>query len=228
RFMFPNFWPDPKTGIGYQVQLEMPREVLRPNAKMYNLHTVEDLKNVPVSSTKGKALLVRDVASIDKGKMPGEIDRYNMRREVTLTANVHGEDLGRASSQIQQALARAGEVPRGAKGEVRGQVRTMNEILDSLKLGVLLAVVAIFLLVAANFQSLRLAFAALSTVPAILAGVVLALLATGNTLNIQSFIGAIMAVGVGMANAILLLTFAEQYRRQGEPAAEAAVKGAGT
>jgi multidrug efflux pump subunit AcrB len=228
RFMFPNFWPDPKTGIGYQVQVEMPRAVLRPTLNMYNLHTVDDLKNVPVKSSKGKAILVRDVAKIQKGTMPGEIDRYNMRREVTLTANVAGEDLGRAASQVKQALKNAGDPPRGALVQVRGQIQTLEQILTSLGLGVLLAIVVIFLLLAANFQSLRLALAAVSTTPGILAGVVLMLLATGSTLNIQSFIGAIMALGVGMDNAILLLTFAEQHRRQGESAAAAAVQGAGT
>jgi multidrug efflux pump subunit AcrB len=195
---------------------------------MYNLHTVDDLKNVPVKSSKGKAILVRDVAKIQKGTMPGEIDRYNMRREVTLTANVAGEDLGRAASQVKQALKNAGDPPRGALVQVRGQIQTLEQILTSLSLGVLLAIVVIFLLLAANFQSLRLALAAVSTTPGILAGVVLMLLATGSTLNIQSFIGAIMALGVGMDNAILLLTFAEQHRRQGESAAAAAVHGAGT
>ena len=99
-------------------------------------------------------------------------------------------------------------------------------MLGGLGLGLGLAVVFIFLLLAANFQSLRLALVTLSTVPAVIAGVVLMLAATGATLNIQSLIGAIMAVGVAMANAILLVTFAESHRREGAPAAQAAVAGA--
>jgi multidrug efflux pump subunit AcrB len=102
----------------------------------------------------------------------------------------------------------------------------MREMLGGLGLGLGLAVVFIFLLLAANFQSLRLALVTLSTVPAVIAGVVLMLAATGATLNIQSLIGAIMAVGVAMANAILLVTFAENHRRDGATAAEAAVAGA--
>jgi len=90
----------------------------------------------------------------------------------------------------------------------------------------LLAVVVIFLLLAANFQSLKLSFAVISTVPAVIAGVVLMLWLTRTTLNIQSFMGAIMAVGVAVANAILLVTFAERSRRSGASAAEAAVEGA--
>src|SRR6185503_11659179 len=93
-------------------------------------------------------------------------------------------------------------------------------------LGLLLALAAIFILLCANFQSVRLALVVLSTTPAIVAGVVAALLVTGTTLNIQSFIGAIMALGVGVANAILLVTFAESIRRQGTPAVQAAAEGA--
>ncbi len=102
----------------------------------------------------------------------------------------------------------------------------MREMLGGLGLGLGLAVVFIFLLLAANFQSLRMALVTLSTVPAVIAGVVLMLAATGATLNIQSLIGAIMAVGVAMANAILLVTFADNHRRGGESAAQAAVAGA--
>jgi multidrug efflux pump subunit AcrB len=228
RYMYPMFWPDPKTGIGYKMQLELPRLVIRPTADMYNLQTVEDLKNVPVANSKGKELLVRDVAEIDKDTIPGQIDRYNMRRQISLTANIVGQDLDRVSSLINEAIGRAGELPRGVKVDTFGQVRTMRDILNGLRTGVLLAVVVIFLLLAANFQSFRLALAAISTVPAIIAGVVLMLLVTGTTLNIQSFIGMIMAIGVGMANAILLVNFAEHYRRAGANALEAALQGART
>src|SRR6185503_15897152 len=93
-------------------------------------------------------------------------------------------------------------------------------------LGLLLALAAIFILLCANFQSVRLALVVLSTTPAIVAGVVAALLVTGATLNVQSFIGAIMALGVGVANAILLVMFAEKSRREGKTAAEAAAEGA--
>ena len=102
----------------------------------------------------------------------------------------------------------------------------MREMLIGLAVGLGLAIVAIFLLLAAHFQSLRLPLVAVSTAPAAIAGVVLVLYLTRTTLNIQSFIGAIMAVGVGMANAILLVTFAESRRRHGEAAMAAAVEGA--
>jgi multidrug efflux pump subunit AcrB len=159
--------------------------------------------------------------------MPGQYDRYNMRRQVTMTANIEGADLGSVGQQVAAAIKRAGEPPTGCKVELRGQVPRMQEMQSGLTIGLGLAVVAVFLLLAANYQSLRLSLATVSTVPAVVLGVVLMLLLTRSTLNIQSFIGGIMAIGVAMANAILLVTFAEHSRRQGARAELAAVDGAG-
>jgi multidrug efflux pump subunit AcrB len=226
RFTTPNYWADPNTGIGYQVQVEVPRAVLRSPQSITTLGSVKDVELIPVRHNAAGQLLLRDVATVAAGSMPGEYDRYNMRRQLSLTANIVGADLGTVSRQLAAAIGRTGEPPRGAKVEIRGQIPPMREMLAGLGLGLGLAVVFIFLLLAANFQSLRLALVTLSTVPAVIAGVVLMLAATGATLNIQSLIGAIMAVGVAMANAILLVTFAENHRRDGEPAARAAVAGA--
>src|SRR5205807_1480124 len=154
-------------------------------------------------------LLLRDVARIGAGTMPGAYDRYNMKRTVSLTANIAGEDLGRVSARVARAIARAGEPPKGVTVEVRGQVAPMNQILRGLAAGLGMAVGVILLLLTANFQSVRLACVVVSTVPAVLAGVILALWLSGTTVNLQSFNGAIMAVGVAVANAILLVTFAE-------------------
>ena len=104
----------------------------------------------------------------------------------------------------------------------------MKETLTNLGVGLLLAVLVIYLLLAANFQSIRLAVAVLSTVPAVICGVIFALLLTGTTLNIQSFMGAIMTIGVAVANAILLVIFAEEYRRAGNASKVAAIHGAQT
>jgi multidrug efflux pump subunit AcrB len=130
------------------------------------------------------------------------------------------------AGHIRRALAAAGEAPRGVTVEVRGQVVPMEEMFRGLALGLGLAVIAIFLLLTAYFQSVRLALVCVSAVPAVIAGVVAALLLTGTTLNIQSFMGAIMALGVAVANAILLTTFAEQNRVAGMAAADAARHGA--
>src|SRR5262249_52790778 len=153
-------------------------------------------------------------------------DRINGERMVTLSANVSGEDLGRAVSQVNAAIRRASEPPRGTTVARRGQMAAMEETFTNIAAGLIVAVVVIFLLLAANFQSLRLAFVVVSTVPAVLAGVVAILRLTGTTVNVQSFMGAIMAIGVAVANAILLVTFAEQTRRQGESPLHAAVEAA--
>jgi multidrug efflux pump subunit AcrB len=104
--------------------------------------------------------------------------------------------------------------PKGSVVAVRGQIPAFEETISGLRTGLLLAIAAIFLLLMANFQSLRLPLAILSTIPGVLSGVVLMLLFTGTTLNIQSFMGAIMAVGISVANSILLVSFAEQARFQ--------------
>jgi multidrug efflux pump subunit AcrB len=101
-------------------------------------------------------------------------------------------------------------------------------MVENLQLGLSLSIIAVFILLAAYFQSVRVAFVVLLAIPSVLAGVSVALLFTGTTLNIQSFMGAMMAVGISVANTILLCTFADQYRRQGEPATDAAVEAART
>ena len=110
--------------------------------------------------------------------------------------------------------------------DIRGLSNVLTDTLSSLQNGLIVAVVVIFLMLAANFQSIRLALAIVLTVPAVLCGVVLMLLATGTSLNIQSFMGGIMAIGIAVANSILLLTFAERARREGKSTFDAAREGA--
>jgi multidrug efflux pump subunit AcrB len=217
RFAVPNYWRDPTSGIGYQVQVEIPQDRMRAAA---------DVEAMPVKRNGGTPLLLRDVAQVQEGTMPGEIDRYNMRRLVSLTANIEGEDLGRVTDRLARAVEAAGPPPQGVTVDVRGQAAPMREMFRGLAFGLALAVGVIFLLLTAYFQSVRLALVAVASVPAVLAGIVLALLLTDTTLNLQSFMGSIMAVGVAVAIAILLVTFAERARRGGAPARGAAVEGA--
>jgi multidrug efflux pump subunit AcrB len=228
RFTSPSYWIDPKKGIAYQVQVEVPRPVVRKPRGIEPISSVADLQMVPVKRNSAGQVLVRDVATIVPGTMPGEIDRYNGRRLVSMTANIANSDLGKVSSAVSAAISRTGEPPAGVKVEIRGQIPPLTEMLRGLSVGLGLAIAVIFLLLAANFQSWRLALITVSTAPAAIAGVVVMLFVTGTTLNIQSFIGAIMAVGVAMANAILLVTFAETRRRDGEGVLGAAVDGAGS
>jgi multidrug efflux pump subunit AcrB len=206
RFVSPNYWADPRTGIAFQVQVQVPQP---------RVTTLDDLRVIPVTSGGAAKPLLGDLARIENTTIVGQYDRLNGQRMVTLTANVSGADLGRTLRDVTAAIARAGDPPRGATVRLRGQIAAMGETFTNISAGLVVAIVVIFLLLAANFQSVRLAFVVVSTVPAVLAGVVLALLATGTTLNVQSFMGAIMAIGVAVANAILLVTFAEQARLHG-------------
>jgi len=217
RFVDPNYWRDPASGNAFQIQVEIPQ---------YRLTSPEDVASLPVArGTSGAQALVGDVAQVSLGTTPGLVERYNMQRVVSLTANIHGLSLGTASRQIQAALAHVGETPRGVSLNVRGQLPALEQTVSGLRTGLLLAVGVIFLLLAANYQSFRMALAVLSTVPAVLCGVLILLIVTRTTLNIQSFMGAIMAIGIAMANSILLVTFAETSRRTGRSAVDAAVDG---
>jgi len=227
RFVVPNYWPDPKTGIGYQVQVEIPQPAMK---------SLNDLGTVPVLHRKEGPVLLRDVAQLTQSTMPGEFDRYNMKRELSLTANVIGPDLGAVAREIgillekvkkeddlsKDALEKQGSKPGRVAFELRGQIPPLYQMLSGLGVGLILAVLAIFLMLAANFQSFRLSLVAVSTAPAVVAGAGVMLWLTNSSLNIESFIGIIMGLGVAMANAILVITFAEQRRRSGETAFEAA------
>jgi multidrug efflux pump subunit AcrB len=217
RFTVPNYWADPNSGVSYQLQVQIPQETLK---------SVEDLKNVPVGNAGGNAILLRNVARVQEGTAVGQYERYNMQRMITLTANISGADLGRVTKQVQAALQQTGEPPPKTHVDVRGQVVPLAQMEHGLEIGLLLTVVVIFLLLAAYFESVQLSFIVVSTVPAVVAGVAVALWVTGTTLNIQSFMGTIMAVGVAVANAILLVTFAERARVAGAAAPTAGVEGA--
>ena len=206
RFVAPNDWADPRTGIAFQVQVQVPQP---------QMTSLDQLRATPVTSGSAAKPMLGDLARVDNATVVGEYDRVNGQRMVTLTANVVGTDLGRARTLVDAAIRHSGDVPRGATVAVRGQLAAMQETFTNISGGLAVAVVVIFLLLAATFQSARLATVVMSTVPAVLAGAALMLRVTGTTLNIQSFMGAIMAVGVAVANAILLVSFAEQSRKGG-------------
>jgi multidrug efflux pump subunit AcrB len=216
RFTDPNYWRDPRSGNAFQIQVEIPQHRMR---------SLEDLRKVPVSVPGGGQTLLGDVASFQEGTAFGLVERYNMQRVVSFTANIHGLPLGDVTAAVRGAIARAGDPPRGVSVQVRGQIPPLEESLSGLERGLLLSIAVIFLLLAANFQSFRLAIAVILTIPAVLCGVVLALRLTGTTLNIQSYIGAIMAVGIAVANSILMLAFMETERHGGRGVRESAVAG---
>lgn len=215
RFVEPNFWRDPVSGNGFQIQVEIPQNRVR---------SIDDMKGLRLSGD-GPRTLLSDVANVQYGSTVGEVDRYDSQRVISLTANLHDEYLGDAVKQIQQTLSRVGNPPRGVTVAVRGQIPPLQETVSGLRIGLLLSILVIFLLLTFNFQSIRLALIVLLIMPAVLCGVLIMLLVTHTTLNVQSFMGAIMAVGVAVANAILFVTFAEFNRKEGTPSADAALEG---
>jgi multidrug efflux pump subunit AcrB len=213
RFVAPSYWRDPRSGVSYQVQVQVPQP------KMTSLG---DVANIPVASSTGAQPLVSQLAGLRTTTVPGQLDRQNGLWMLSLSANLGNRDLRGANREIHRAIAGAGTPPRGVTAQVRGQVNALQDIFGELAIGLAAAIGVILLLLTANFQSVKLALVVLSTAPAVLAGSVLMLLISGTTLNLESFMGTIMAIGVAVANAILLVTFAEENRVKGFPAIEAA------
>jgi multidrug efflux pump subunit AcrB len=217
RFVVPNYWADPNSGVAYQLQVQIPQD---------RMNSLEEVKNIPIAYRDGKAVLLRNVANVTNSTAVGQYERYNMQRMISINANTTGADLGSVTKQVTKAIKELGDPPARVSVAVRGQVVPMEQMMNGLQIGLLLTVVVIFLLLAANFQSLKLSLIVVSTAPAVIAGVALMLWLTGTTLNIQSFMGAITAIGVAVANAILLVTFAERSRMGGMASDAAAVEGA--
>jgi multidrug efflux pump subunit AcrB len=217
RFTDPNYWRDPVSGNAFQIQVEIPQ---------HRMASTDDLSNLPVMNNRQARPVLGDLATIERGKTFGQVERYNMQRVISVTANIQGKPLGDVEKEIQAAVERAGKPPRGVTVNIRGQIPPLRETLAGLQMGLLIAIAAIFLLLTANFQSFRLALAVVLTLPAVVAGSLLALKVTGGTLNVQSFIGIIMATGIATANSILLVTFANMAFRHGRTPVDAALDGA--
>jgi multidrug efflux pump subunit AcrB len=207
RFTSPSYWLDRATGTAYQVQVQYPS---------YRMNSTAQLEAVPISSGEGgHTHYLNEVATWKHITVPGEYDRLNQQRYITITANIQPNDKGGVFSKVQQAIAGMGKLPGGTKILLRGQSDLLQQTLQSLQFGLVVAIVVIFLAMAIYFQSFRVAVVTLSIIPAVIAGALLLLFLTGNTLNIQSYMGTIMAVGVAIANAVLFLTNAEQLRKAG-------------
>jgi multidrug efflux pump subunit AcrB len=205
RFTQPNYWLDKSSGTAYQVQVEYPQ---------YRINSADELGLIPLTHSVDNPVYLRDVASSQSTVSPGEYDRINQQRFITITANINQKDAGAAIKDVKQAIASLGELPAGVKIMLRGQADLLEQTMRELATGLMIAIVVIFLMLAVNFQSFKLSLVVLSVIPAVIAGSLLLLFLTGNTLNIQSYMGMIMAVGVAVANAILLVTKGEQLRRQ--------------
>ncbi|OUJ70432.1 efflux RND transporter permease subunit [Hymenobacter crusticola] len=212
RFTAKNLWLDRSKGFAYQVQVQMEPQQMRSTA---------DMQSIPLVPGQLRPTL-GDVASLRPATEPGQYDRIGPRRIVTVSANIHQQDLGSATRAVQAALKEVGAPPKGSVVELRGLSMLLQETMGSLQTGLGLAVVVIFLLLAANYQSFKVAGVVLVTAPAVLVGALLLLLGTGQTLNLQSYMGLIMSVGVSVANAVLVVTNAEGLRLRFRDAVSAA------
>lgn len=212
RYTEKNVWLDEKAGLSYNVQVQI------PEVKMASVSSVGE---IPVLRNTQRPVL-SDVATIDADTTYGENDNLGAMPIVSVTANLMDKDLGVATTDVKAAIAALGELPRGLTVEPIGMGQVLTETLDSLQSGLLVAIVVIFLMLAANFQSFKVSAVILTTVPAVLLGALLMLIATGSTLNLQSYMGIIMSVGVSIANAVLLVTNAEQLRKHNGNALQSA------
>ena len=197
-------WLDTRVAYTYQVQVQVPE---------YVMNSIEQLQSVPLVRGRARPVL-SDVAQLSIDTLPGEYDRSGPRRFLTVSANIYKKDLGTATRAVQEKITAMGEPPRGLVAEMKGMSSLLTETLDSLQSGLLAAIIVILLLLTANYQSFGVAVSVLSTVPAVLLGSMLLLLATGATLNLQSYMGMIMSTGVSVANAILIVTNAEALRTE--------------
>jgi multidrug efflux pump subunit AcrB len=198
--------------LSYAVQVEVPE---------YQMSSINDVREIPVVANKPRPTL-SDVASVTAGTTNGENDDIGAIPMLSVTANLNHKDLGSATNDVQKAIQSLGKLPRGLTIATRGLSQTLTDTLDSLQTGLLVAVIVIFLMLAANFQSFKLSFVVLSTVPAVLFGSLLLVTLTGATLNLQSYMGMIMSVGVSISNSVLLITNAEELRKHNGDALKSA------
>ncbi|MBE7178758.1 MAG: efflux RND transporter permease subunit, partial [Mucilaginibacter polytrichastri] len=202
RYTDKNIWVDEKAGYSYSVQVQIPES---------NMNSMQQLSEIPVLKNNARPVL-SDVATLTSSTTFGETDNLGALPMLTVTANLNDKDLGTASEDVQKAINSLGKLPRGLNVELIGLSDTLTDTLDSLQSGLLVAIVVIFLMLAANFQSFKVSGIVLVTVPAVILGSLTLLVITGSTLNLQSYMGLIMSVGVSISNAVLLITNAEEIR----------------
>lgn len=202
RFTNKNLWIDPKSGLVFQVQVQVPEP---------DMQSLDKLRSLPLKSGQSRPVL-EDVATLQMVKLPAQVNRQGPNRYVTVLANIHQADLGAASTAVQQVLKEVGEPPRGLLVSSEGLMQLLAETLSGLQTGLIVAIVVIFLMLTAYYQSFALSGLILSVVPAVIGGSLVMLIVSGSTLNLQSYMGIIMSVGVSVSNAVLMVNQAEVNR----------------
>jgi len=211
QMIAPSFWVDPKSGNDYMLTVQYPED---------EVHTLNDLKQIPVRAPGQHTTPLDSVADIKTIESPTEVDHYQLRRVVDVYVAPTNEDLGRLTSAIDEVVKQT-KLPAGIHVELRGSVQGMRSSFKSFGIGLVLAVVLVYLILVAQFASFVDPFIILLAIPPGLAGVLLFLLVTGTTLNIMSLMGIVMMVGIVVSNSILIVEFTRQLRAQGTPLREA-------
>ena len=221
----PTFWLDRNNGVNYYVISQAPEHLV---------NSVAALDNIPLSTPGASGLngnkpqLLSNVAAITRSVDPAVIEHYTIQRVIDVNCAVSGRDLGSTSTDVQRAISGLGKLPPGTKVTIRGQSDAMRQSFRTLGEGIILAIILVYLLMVANFQSWREPLIIMMAVPGALAGVLWMLVLTGTTINVESLMGAIMAVGVGVANGNLLIVFANDLREEGRDAVAAAIEAGAT
>jgi multidrug efflux pump subunit AcrB len=213
----PSFWLDPVTGTQYQVATQTPQS---------RLESLNDLGNTPLSSaTSGAPQLLSNVATVQRGVAPAVISHYNATPAIDIYGSVDRVDLGFVSSQFDKIIAEAKkDLPKGSTIVMRGQVQTMKASFNGLLIGLIGAIVLVYMLLVVNFQSLLDPFIIITALPAALAGIVWMLFLTHTTVSVPALTGAIMCMGVATANSVLVVSFARERLNAGDTAFEAALQ----
>jgi multidrug efflux pump subunit AcrB len=212
----PSFWVDPKGGTQYQVIAQTPQ---------YRLQNLNDLGNTPLNGARNSSQILSNLITIHRSAAPAVVSHYNATPSIDIYGSVQGADLGFVSAQIEKIVAQAKkDLPRGSNIVIRGQVQTMKASFSGLLIGLVGAVVLVYLLIVVNFQSFVDPFIIITALPAALAGIVWMLFLTNTTVSVPALMGAIMCMGVATANSVLVISFARERMDAGETAFEAALQ----
>src|SRR5208283_4633285 len=216
----PNYWLDPNNGVNYNVVTQTPIQLTASVDQIVNT----PLTNGAAAQSGTTVQFLGNVASIHRGLDPAVVAHYTVQRVIDVDCGVSGRDLGSTTNAVQKAIASLGQMPAGTKIVIRGQSQAMRQSFFTMGLGLILAILLVYLLMVANFQSWLEPFIIIMAVPGALAGVLWMLVLTGTTINVEPLMGAIMAVGVGVANGNLLITFANEMREEGMGPVQAAIE----
>ena len=210
----PNFWLNPRNGVTYQMAVQTPQ---------YRMTDMQDLMAIPVSSQQGSQLL-SNLVQLSPVVRPATVNHYNVQSVIDVYASTQDRDLGAVAADTDKILKEfEGQLPRGTRIVVRGQVVTMRSSFIGLGLGLVGAILLVYLLSVINFQSWLDPFIIIAALPGALAGICWFLLLTRTTLSVPSLTGAVMCMGVATANSILMVSFAREQLDEGIPAVQAAV-----